>query len=457
MAQKKYEIDMINGPILPKLLQFSLPLMVSSVLQLLFNAADIVVVGRFAGDHALAAVGCTGSLVNLLTNLFIGLSIGANVLVATFHGGKRSEETVRTVHTSMLVSLISGLILTAIGLVGARRILVWMDTPEEVVGLAAVYLRIYFCGMAAMMVYNFGAAILRAVGDTQRPLYYLSIAGVVNVLLNLFFVIVLKMSVAGVGLATVISQCVSAILVVRCMMKETGDIHLDLKALGIDWEIFVRILKIGVPASVQGLMFSISNVIIQSSINSFGAIVVAGNSAAGNIDGFVYVSMNAFYQANLSFTSQNMGAGRLDRINRIAITAECCTAVIGTLLGNLACIFGSSLLGIYSTSAEVIAAGLVRMNIVTRTYVLCGIMDVLVGSLRGIGYSTLPVIVSILGICGLRLGMIFTLFRIPALHTVSVLYLTYPVSWIVTFAVDLVCFLIARKKLNAKLLPNPAQ
>lgn len=455
MAQKKYEIDMINGPILPKLLQFSLPLMVSSVLQLLFNAADIVVVGRFAGDHALAAVGCTGSIVALLTNLFMGLSIGTNVLVAMFHGGHRDEDTARTVHTSMMLSIFSGLILSAVGGIGAKQILMWMDTPEEVLELAALYLRIYFGGIIAMMVYNFGAAILRAVGDTKRPLYYLSFAGVANVLMNLFFVVVLKMSVAGVGLATVLSQCISAVLVVRCLMKETGAIRLDLKNMRVDWEIFVRILKIGVPASVQGLMFSISNVIIQSSINSFGAVVVAGNSAAGNIDGFVYVSMNAFYQANLSFTSQNIGAGRVDRITRIAVTAEACAIVIGTTLGNLAAHFGTTLLGIYSTSPEVIAAGLVRMNLVTRTYVLCGMMDVLVGSLRGMGYSLLPVIMSVAGVCGLRLAMIFTIFQIPAMHTITVLYLTYPVSWIVTFIADLVCCVIARKKLD-KQLPQTA-
>jgi putative MATE family efflux protein len=269
--------------------------MCSSVLQLLFNAADVIVVGRYAGDNSLAAVGSTTSLINLLVNFFMGLSIGANVLVAKYYGAKKDKELSDTIHTAMLLSIFSGMALTVIGLVAAKQILIWMDTPDEVLDLAVQYLRIYFCGMTATMLYNFGASILRAVGDTRRPLYYLSFAGVVNVVLNLIFVIQFKMDVAGVGIATVISQCISAFLVVRCLMKEQGNIRLELKKMRVNPQIFLQILRIGLPASLQGIVFSLSNVIIQASVNSFGATVVAGNSAASNIEGFVYVAMNAFY------------------------------------------------------------------------------------------------------------------------------------------------------------------
>ncbi|MDD6327308.1 MAG: MATE family efflux transporter [Lachnospiraceae bacterium] len=445
---KKYEIDMCNGPILPKLLAFTIPLMCSSILQLLFNAADIIVVGKFAGDDALAAVGSNTALINLLTNFFLGLSIGANVLVARFYGAKEEKETSETVHTAMLLALISGMILTLIGCFGARQILIWMQTPEEVLPLATTYLRIYFLGMTAMMVYNFGSAILRAIGDTKRPLYYLSFAGIVNFLLNLLFVIVFRMSVAGVGLATVISQCISAVLILRCMMKDNGETKLYLRKLRIYKKRFVKIIQIGLPASFQGIIFSISNVIIQASVNSFGRIVVAGNSAAQNIEGFVYVSMNAFHQATISFTSQNVGAGKLDRINKILIWAETCVFVVGFALGNLAALFGRPLLSIFTQSAAVEDAGMKRIMVICTTYALCGMMDVMVGSLRGLGYSVMPTIVSLIGACGLRLLWIFTFFRIDKFHTLTSLYLTYPASWIVTTIAHVICFIIVRRKIE---------
>lgn len=447
VRSKSYEIDMCSGSVLGKMLLFALPLMLSSILQLLFNAADIIVVGQFAGDNSLAAVGSTGSLVNLLTNLFMGLSIGANVLVSRHYGAKQDGEVRKTVHTAMMVSLCSGVLLAVVGVLAARQLLVWMNSPADVIDLATLYLRIYFLGMPAMMVYNFGSAILRAVGDTKRPLYYLSLAGVINVVLNLIFVIVFKMDVAGVALATVISQFVSAILVVRCMMKETGAIHLELKELHIDSRIFLMILRIGLPASLQGIMFSLSNVIIQSSINSFGATVVAGNSAAANIEGFVYVAMNAFYQAAISFVSQNVGAGQYKRINRIAVTAVSCAAIAGIVVGNIAVIFGEPLLGLYTSSAVVVEAGLVRLRVVAATYALCGVMDAMVGVLRGLGYSVVPMFVSLIGACGLRLFWIFTFFRMEAFHTITSLYMTYPVTWIITGAAHIICFVIIRKKL----------
>ncbi len=445
--KKKYEMDMCNGPILSKMLVFALPLMCSSILQLLFNAADIIVVGNYAGDNSLAAVGSTSALINLLTNFFLGLSVGANVLVARYSGAKKEQEERETVHTAMLLSVYSGIILTVVGCIGAGKILEWMQTPEDVLPLAALYLRIYFGGITATMLYNFGSAILRAVGDTKRPLYYLSVAGVINIVLNLVFVIVFKLDVAGVALATVISQCISALLIIRCMMKAEGGIRLEFSLLRINMDKFRRILQIGLPASFQGMIFSFSNVIIQSSVNSFGAITVAGNSAAANIEGFVYVAMNAFHQAAISFTGQNIGGAKYERVNRILYVAEGCVLVVGLLLGNLAVLFGRSLLALYTNSAQVVDAGMIRLRIICSVYALCGMMDVVVGSLRGMGYAVLPMVVSLIGACGLRLVWIFTFFRMEMFHTRESLYLTYPASWFLTFLAHLVCYVIVRKKL----------
>lgn len=436
---KNYKIDMCNGPIIKKMLLFALPLMCSSILQLLFNAADIIVVGRFAGDNSLAAVGATGPLINLLVNLFVGLSIGANVVAAKDFGAKREDELSKTVHTAMLLSLFSGILLTVVGFFASKQILQLMNIPDNVLGLSTTYMRIYFLGMTANMIYNFGSAILRAVGDTRRPLNYLLLAGIVNVILNLIFVIVFKLGVAGVAIATAISQFISAALVVRCLMHEQGGLQLVLSKLHIYKDKFKRILQIGIPAGLQGILFSLSNVVIQRSINSFQEVVMAGNSAAGNIEGFIYVAMNAFYQATLSFTSQNIGAKKYGRIKKILFCGEACVIVVGTTLGILAIIFGDTLLGIYSTSKEVIKAGMVRFNVICYTYALCGMMDVIVGSLRGLGYSIMPMIVTLLGACGLRLLWIATVFQIPQLHKVTTIYFSYPISWAITFLVHFCC------------------
>lgn len=444
--KKKYEMDMCSGSVFQKMLLFAIPLMCSSILQLLFNAADIVVVGRFAGDNALAAVGSNSSLINLLTNVFVGLSIGTNVLTAQYYGAKKEKDLRETVHTSILLSICSGVILTVIGILGAKPLLELMQAPEEVLGLAVIYLRIYFLGMTSTMVYNFGSAILRAVGDTQRPLYYLLGAGIINVVLNLFFVITCHMGVAGVAAATAISQTISAVLVVRCLMKEQGGIHLDLRALKINGEKFARIVRIGLPAGFQGMVFSLSNVVIQSAVNSFGAIAVAGNSAAANIEGFVYMAMNAFYQATISFTSQNYGAKEYKRIYRILLAGELYAIITGVVLGNLAVFFGEPLLGIYSPSADVVAAGLGRMKVICTLYALCGMMDVFVGALRGIGYSVVPMIVSLIGACGLRLLWIATIFQMPQYHSMRTIYISYPVTWTITFLVHAVTFLIVSQK-----------
>ena len=446
VLKKKYEIDMCSGSVFKKMLLFAIPLMCSSILQLLFNAADIVVVGRFAGDNALAAVGSNSSLINLLTNVFVGLSIGTNVLTAQYYGGKKEKDLKETVHTSILLSICSGLILTVIGIVGAKPLLELMQAPEEVLGLAVIYLRIYFLGMTSTMVYNFGSAILRAVGDTQRPLYYLLGAGIINVILNLFFVITCHMGVAGVAAATAISQTISAILVVRCLIKEQSGIHLDLKELKINGEKFARIVRIGLPAGFQGMVFSLSNVVIQSAVNSFGAVAVAGNSAAANIEGFVYMAMNAFYQATISFTSQNYGAKEYKRIYKILFAGELYVIITGVVLGNLALFFGKPLLGIYSPSADVVTAGLGRMKVICALYALCGMMDVLVGALRGIGYSVVPMIVSLIGACGLRLLWIATIFQMPQYHSMRTIYISYPVTWTITFLVHALTFLLVSRK-----------
>lgn len=447
---KKYEIDMVRGPVLRKMLKFSLPLMLSSILQILFNAADIIVVGRFAGDHSLAAVGSTTSLVNLLVNLFIGLSIGANVTAARYYGARKAEQLKDTVHTSIALSLVSGIILTAAGILGSRQILVLMQTPEEVVELAALYLRVYFMGMTGLMVYNFGASILRAIGDTKRPMYYLAFSGVVNVVLNLIFVILFHMDVAGVGAATAVSQWISALLVLRCLMKEEGAMRLVLRELHISSDKLISIIKVGLPAGVQGLIFSMTNVLIQASVNSFGATVVAGNSASGNVENFIYFPMNAFYQATISFTSQNVGAKRISRIDKILTRGEICAIGIGLSIGLLELVFGPALLGIYSSSDAVIEAGMRRLSILAPTYALCGAMDVMVGALRGMGYSIVPMLFSLIGVCGLRVVWILTLFQIPEFHTLEMLYLTYPVTWSVTVVAHIITFIVLRKRLREK-------
>lgn len=447
-TKKTYTMDLCEGSILNKLLLFSLPLMASSILQLLFNAADVIVVGRYAGDNSLAAVGSTGSMINLLTNVFMGLSIGSNVLVARFFAGKQEEELRKTVHTSIMISMICGVGLSVLGILVAKQCLIWMQSPEEVLDLATQYLQIFFLGMPAMMLYNFGAAILRGVGDTKRPLYYLSFAGVVNVILNLIFVINFKMDVAGVALATIISEYISAVLVLRCLAKESEGIRLERKYLSIDWEILKRIFQIGLPAGIQGSLFSVSNVVIQSSINSFGAIIVAGNSAAGNLEGFVYMAMNSLAQAAVAFTSQNLGAGQYKRIPKIVLNTQLTVCIVGGVMGNLVYLFSEPLLALYSDSPEVIAAGVGRLAVISTTYAICGMMDVMVGILRGLGYSIMPMMVSLLGACVFRIIWIAVLFQSERFCNIETIYYTYPVSWTLTLFVHVLCYIIIRKKLK---------
>ena len=446
--KNKYEIDMCNGPLLGKMLVFAIPLMLSGILQLFFNAADIVVVGRFAGNEALAAVGSTSSLINLLINMFMGLSVGANVLVARFYGAGHKKDLNGMVHTAIATAIVSGLILVIAGCVLAKPALQLMGTPDDVINMSILYMRIYFCGMPVMMTYNFGSAILRAVGDTKRPLYYLMVAGVVNVILNLFFVIVFHMSVAGVALATVISQAISAALVIRCLVKTESDYRLNLKELRIHPDKLIKMIQIGIPAGLQGALFSISNVLIQSSVNSFGSIAMAGNTAASNLEGFVYTAMNSLYQTSISFTGQNYGAMKYKRIGKIMMISQGIVIVVGLVFGNAVYLFSDKLLLLYSSDPEVIQIGIRRLGIIAVAYFLCGMMDSIVGSLRGMGYAIMPMLVSLTGACAFRVIWIATIFR--SVNTLECLYLSYPISWTITFSVHLICFLIVYRKLLKK-------
>lgn len=438
--KNKYEMDMCSGSLLPKILLYSLPLMLSGILQLLFNAADIVVVGRFAGNDALAAVGSTSSLINLLVNVFMGLSVGTNVMVARFYGAGQKKELEEMVHTAILTSIVSGVILIFVGLILSRPALLLMDTPENVIDQSVLYIRIYFVGMPAMMLYNFGSAVLRAVGDTRRPLYFLMIAGVINVVLNLFFVISLSMGVAGVALATIISQAVSAILVLLCLMRSESDYRVELNKLRIVKDKMLKMIQIGLPAGMQGALFSVSNVLIQSSVNSFGSIAMAGNTAAQNLEGFVYTAMNALHQTCISFTGQNYGAKQYKRMGKILLICQGCVIVVGVLMGTGVYLAGGTLLKLYSPDPEVIQYGMLRLSYICTTYALCGMMDVMVGSLRGMGYSIMPMLVSLTGACLFRIVWIMTIFK--AHHSLEILYVSYPISWGLTFAAHLLCFLV---------------
>lgn len=446
----KNQIDMTEGAIFPKLVKFSVPLILSSILQLLFNAADIVVVGRYAGDNSLAAVGSTSSMVNLMVNFFIGLGVGCNVVAANFLGAGKKEELNRTVHTTMVLSVIGGFILTLLGIAFSRQILILMASPEDVLPLSTLYLKVYFGGITATIIYNFGAAILRAKGDTKRPLYILLVAGVINVILNLIFVIPLKMDVAGVAYATVLSQVFAAVCVVWILMHEDEEFHLDLHRLRLDIPILMRIIKIGVPAGFQSMLFSFSNMLIQSAVNSFGAVMVAGNSAAQSIEGFVYISMNSFAQATLTFASQNMGAHKFDRIKRLIVISEASVVVVGLVLGFAVLFFGRPVLGIYSESPEVIDAGMLRLTVILSTYFTCGMMDSMGGVIRGVGHSILPMIITLVGACGLRIVYLATFFQIPRFHTFQSIFYSYPISWVVTFTFLTASFVWIMKGLNEK-------
>ena len=446
MKKNKYEIDMCNGTIMDKLISFSIPLMLSGILQLMFNAVDIVVVGRFSGSQALAAVGSTTALINVFTNLFIGISLGANVLAARYYAAGKTKEMSETVHTAIALALVSGVAMAVIGVVFARGALEIMGTPDDVIVKSTLYMRIYFCGMPFFMMYNYGAAILRAVGDTKRPLIFLIVSGVINAVLNLFLVIGFHLDVAGVGIATVISQLVSCILVLRCLHHTESSYQLHLAKLRIRSVYLKQIFEVGVPAGIQSTVINISNAMLQSSVNSFGSIAMAGYTASNNIFGFLYVSVNSFTQACMSFTSQNYGVKKLKRMDRVLIDCMILSVVVTLILGSSVYIFGPELLHIYSNQADVIKYGMEIFSYTTVTYFLCGLMDLFPGALRGMGYSTVPMILSIIGTVGVRIIWIYGLF--PSHRSLTFLFLSYPVSWIATIIMQVICFWFVRKKIH---------
>ena len=449
--KRKYS-DMLQGPLLSGIILYTIPIILTSVLQLLFNAADLVVVGRFCGSMSVAAVGATNSLTNLLVNFFIGLSVGAGVGVAHGLGSRENTVVHRTIHTAIPTALLCGIFLTVVGVSFSPTFLTWMGTPERVLPLSAVYMKIYFSGVTFTMLYNFCAAILRAAGDTKSPLIYLSLAGVINVVLNLVFVIALNMNVAGVALATVISQGISAVLVTLALLRRQDSCRLELGKMRFYGVQLKKMLVIGLPAGIQSSLFSISNVLIQSSVNSFGDVFVSGNAASANLEGFVYASQNAFHQTALNYIGQNVGARQYDRIKKILWICLGCVCVTGILLGAAMYAMGPVLLSFYITdSAQAISYGLLRLAMICLPYFLCGMMDVSTGALRGLGASFVPMLISILGVCAFRVFWIFTIFQIPGFHTPQCLFLSYPISWTVTFACQLSAFLYLYRKQTRQL------
>lgn len=446
MKNNKYEIDMCNGTLMDKLISFSLPLMLSGILQLLFNAVDIIVVGRFTGGQALAAVGSTTALINIFTNLFIGISLGANVLAARFYASGKEKEMSETVHTSITLALISGLVMALAGVLLARFALNLMGTPNDVIDQSVLYMRIYFLGMPFFMLYNYGAAILRAVGDTKRPLFFLVISGMTNAVLNLVLVIVFHMGVAGVAIGTIVSQLISSILVLRCLYTSNTSYRLYFSKLGIKTQYLKQIFQVGIPAGIQSTVINLSNALLQSSVNSFGSVAMAGYTAANNIFGFLYMSVNAVTQSCMSFTSQNYGVKKLKRMDRVLLDCMILSVGVTLTLGCGAYFFGPELLKIYTSDADVIRCGVEVLAFTTVPYFCCGIMDLLPGALRGMGYSGVPMILSIIGTVGTRIVWIFGLF--PAHRSLSFLFISYPVSWILTILMQAVCFCFVRKHVH---------
>lgn len=446
MKNNKYEIDMCNGTLMDKLISFSLPLMLSGILQLLFNAVDIIVVGRFTGSQALAAVGSTTALINIFTNLFIGISLGANVLAARFYASGKEKEMSETVHTSITLALISGLVMALAGVLLARFALNLMGTPNDVIDQSVLYMRIYFLGMPFFMLYNYGAAILRAVGDTKRPLFFLVISGMTNAVLNLVLVIVFHMGVAGVAIGTIVSQLISSILVLRCLYTSNTSYRLYFSKLGIKTQYLKQIFQVGIPAGIQSTVINLSNALLQSSVNSFGSVAMAGYTAANNIFGFLYMSVNAVTQSCMSFTSQNYGVKKLKRMDRVLLDCMILSVGVTLTLGCGAYFFGPELLKIYTSDADVIRCGVEVLAFTTVPYFCCGIMELLPGALRGMGYSGVPMILSIIGTVGTRIVWIFGLF--PAHRSLSFLFISYPVSWILTILMQAVCFCFVRKHVH---------
>ncbi len=439
---------MCNGSIMDKLISFSLPLMVSGILQLAFNAVDIIVVGRFSGSQALAAVGSTTALINVFANLFIGISLGANVLAARFYAAGKDREMSETVHTSITLALIRGIMMAVIGVLLAKWALEIMGTPDDVIGQSALYMRIYFMGMPFFMLYNYGAAILRAIGDTKRPLIFLIISGIANAALNMILVILFHMGVAGVAIGTIISQLISCVLVLTCLYRSEGSYQLRFSKLKINGAYMEQIFQVGVPAGIQSTVINLSNALLQSSVNSFGSIAMAGYTAANNMLGFLYMSVNSITQACMSFTSQNYGVGKLKRMDKVLRDCAILSISIAVVLGGLAYCFGPQILTIYTSDPKVINCGMEILAYTSITYFLCGIMDLFPGALRGMGYSAVPMVLSVIGTVGTRIVWVFGIF--PNHRSLSVLFVSYPVSWIITIVLQVVCFYFVRKRVHQK-------
>lgn len=448
MNKNKYEIDMCNGSIMDKLISFALPLMLSGILQLMFNAVDIIVVGHFSSSQALAAVGSTTALINVFVNLFIGVSLGTNVLAARFYAAGKDKEMSEVVHTSILFALISGIVMAIIGVLLAKLALQLMQTPADVIDQSALYMRIYFLGMPFFMLYNYGAAVLRAVGDTKRPLMYLILSGIVNTLLNLFLVIVFRLAVAGVAISTIIAQCMSCILILNCLRKSESSYKLTFSGLNIKWVYLRQIFQVGIPAGIQSTVINFSNALLQSSVNSFGSTAMAGYTAANNILGFLYASVNAVTQACMSFTSQNFGVGKYKRVDLVLRDCMILTVGVSLVLGGGAYLFGNEVLRIYTNDSEVVRCGVEILSITTVPYFLCGIMDLFPGSLRGMGYSTVPMILSVVGTVGMRIFWIYRVF--PFHRSLYVLFISYPASWTFTIIMQVICFICVRKIVNRR-------
>lgn len=443
---KKYEIDMCNGTIMDKLITFAVPLMLSGILQLMFNAVDIIVVGRFSGSQALAAVGSTTALISVFTNLFIGVSLGANVLAARFYAAGKHKEMSETVHTAITLALVSGIVMAVIGFIMTRPALELMGTPDDVIGQSVLYMKIYFLGMPFFMLYNYGAAILRAVGDTKRPLIFLIISGLTNAVLNMILVICFHLDVAGVAIATVVSQMISCILVLRCLCHTDGSYQLKFSKLTMKGFYLKQIFQVGIPAGIQSTVINLSNALLQSSVNSFGSIAMAGYTAANNIFGFLYVSVNSVTQSCMSFTSQNYGVGKYKRMDKVLVDCMILSAGFSLVLGCGAYFFGPHILKIYTDDPQVIQCGMEIMAYTTIPYFLCGMMDLFPGALRGMGHSAVPMILSVIGTVGMRILWVFGLF--PSHRSLRFLFISYPASWTVTILLQVVCFYFVRRKVH---------
>ena len=443
---RSHEIDMVHGPLFPKLIRFAIPLMISGILQLLFNAIDMVVVGRFSGNEALAAIGSTSALVYTMTNLFTGLALGTNIEAAKDCGAGDDASLHRTVHTSIALALVCGVLMVFVGIFSVRPCLIMMNTPDDVLDMSAIYLQIYFAGMPFFMLYNFGAAVLRAIGDTKRPLFYLLISGVLNAVLNVFLVVTFELGVVGVGIATVVSQAFSAVMVMKCLLTDAAPYRLEWKKIRFHANKLKRILFLGIPAGLQGVVIDFSNIVVQASLNSFGSVVMAGNAAATNLDSFLWTASSAFAQACLSFVGQNVGAKNYRRVDLVVL--ECSLLVVATcLILPLTLYFnGEAFLHIYSSDPEVVANGMVKFSVILIPYMFCGLMDMIPNATRGMGMSIAPTVISLTLICGLRILWILTVFA--HWHDLRVLYISYPLTWILTTIAQVICFFAARKKMR---------